>query len=195
MALLCDSYKIGHWSMYPPVTEYIGSYLESRVGAEIPWTVFFGLQYIIKRRLLGKVLDKSMIDEAEELCKGHFGQNFFNRKGWEYILNEYDGHLPVSIKAVPEGTVVPTSNVLMKIENTDPRCYWLTNHLETMLVQLWEPCTIATTSRHMGGLLKDALEESGSVEKLPFMLHDFGYRGSFGYVPGHGYARGHRTCP
>ena len=34
------------------------------------------------------------------------------------------------IKAVPEGTLVPTRNVLFTVENTDPRCYWLTNYLE-----------------------------------------------------------------
>jgi nicotinamide phosphoribosyltransferase len=33
--------------------------------------------------------------------------------------------------------VVPVQNVLMTIENTDPECFWLTNFLETLLVQVW----------------------------------------------------------
>lgn len=48
-------------------------------------------------------------------------------------LNEmqaHDGRLPVRIRAVPEGTVVPTKNVLLTIENTDPQCFWLTSYLE-----------------------------------------------------------------
>ena len=47
----------------------------------------------------------------------------------------------------PEGSIVkiPTSNVLLTIENTDPHaCYWLTNYLETLLVQVWYPSTVAT---------------------------------------------------
>ena len=41
--LATDSYKQTHWKMYPPGTEYICSYFESRSGSEIPETVFFGL--------------------------------------------------------------------------------------------------------------------------------------------------------
>ena len=42
---------------------------------------------------------------------GHFPPGFsFNRKGWEHILNKHGGKLPLKIKAVPEGTVVPTKN-------------------------------------------------------------------------------------
>ena len=41
--------------------------------------------------------------------------------GWEYILREHGGRLPLRIKAVPEGTVLPTSNVLFTVENTDPK--------------------------------------------------------------------------
>ena len=32
--------------------------------------------------------------------------------------------------------MVPYKNVLMTVENTDPECYWLTNYLETLLVQV-----------------------------------------------------------
>lgn len=43
---------------------------------------------------------------------------------------KYDGHLPIEIKAVPEGYVIPRGNVLFTVENTDPECYWLTNWIE-----------------------------------------------------------------
>ena len=32
--------------------------------------------------------------------------------------------------------VVTYKNVLMTVENTDPECFWLTNYLETLLVQV-----------------------------------------------------------
>ncbi len=147
--LLTDSYKLTHWKQYPPGTEKVYSYFESR-GGEFPEVVFFGLQYFIKKYLEGNVVNKEAIDEAEYIVSKHLSdKNLFNRKGWEYILKEYDGKLPVSIRSVPEGTVVPVSNVLITIENTDPNCYWLTNYLETLLVQTWYPITVATLSMHM----------------------------------------------
>lgn len=35
--------------------------------------------------------------------------------------------------------MVPYKNVLFTMENTDPACYWLTNYLETLLVQAPPP--------------------------------------------------------
>ena len=45
-------------------------------------------------------------------------------------LQEHGGYLPLRIKAVPEGTIVPFKNVLFTVENTDPKCFWLTNYFE-----------------------------------------------------------------
>lgn len=49
-------------------------------------------------------------------------------------LQKYNGHLPIEIKAVPEGSVIPRGNVLFTVESTDPECYWLTNWVEVRLV-------------------------------------------------------------
>ncbi len=135
--LLTDSYTLSHFCQYPPGTQRVYSYFESR-GGRFPEVLFFGLQYFIKKYLEGQVVTQEKIDEAAEIIPPHMaGENHFNRKGWEYILKTHGGRLPVVIKAVPEGTVVPVSNVMMTIENTDPNCYWLTNYLETLLVQVW----------------------------------------------------------
>merc|ERR1719182_466616 len=102
----------------------------------------------------------------------------FNREGWEYILKEHGGKLPIIIKAVPEGTTVPNKNVLMTVVNTDPKCYWLTNYLETLLVQVWYPITVATQSREQKKIIAKYLKAQGSgIEGLGFKLHDFGFRG------------------
>ena len=137
LLLLTDCYKLTHWKQYPPKTTKVYSYFESR-GGDYDNTVFFGLQYLLKRYLEGKVVTQSGIDEAEEITQLALGdKKLLNRDGWEYILDKLDGKLPVCIKAVPEGTVVPTHNVLITVENTDPNCWWLTNYLETLLVQVW----------------------------------------------------------
>lgn len=169
--LATDSYKLTHWNMYDVGTQHIYSYLESR-GGPYPATVFFGLQYILKRYLEGAVVTRDKIEEAAALCEQHFSTELFNRKGWERILNVHGGKLPVEIKAVKEGSLVPVSNVLMTIENTDPQLPWLTNALESLLLHVWYPTTVATVSHHV----KETFKKYG-VNNPSFMLHDFGYRG------------------
>lgn len=177
LLLLTDSYKLSHYVQYPKGTENVYSYLESR-GGRFGHSVFFGLQYLLKQYLAGSVVKYWAINEAERLAKAHLGgENTFNRAGWEYIANEHNGFLPIRIKAVDEGTVVPVKNVLMTVEVTDPKVYWLTNYLETLLVQLWYPITVATQSWHMKGILLDYLRDTGDESLIDFKLHDFGFRG------------------
>jgi nicotinamide phosphoribosyltransferase len=174
--LLTDSYKVSHYRQYPPKTEHVYSYFESR-GGKWQDIVFFGLQYYLKQYLVGQVVTREKIDEAEQLFAVHFGDStLFNRSAWEYILNKHNGFLPIVIKAVPEGTPVPSFNVLMTVENTDTECYWLTNYLETLLVQVWYGSTVATQSREMCHLITKYLKRTGT-NKVDFKLHDFGYRG------------------
>ncbi len=180
---MTDSYKMGHWQQYTDNTEYVYSYFEARKGARFDKTTFFGLQYLMMEYLEGVVVTKEKIDFAEKLVTAHLGSDtIFNRARWDYIVEEHGGKLPVRIKAVPEGSVIPTNNVLMTVENTDPKCFWLTNHLETMLTWVWYPSTVASLSRTTKEMLAKYLEQtSDSMEGLMFKLHDFGYRGVSGY--------------
>ena len=179
ICLLTDSYKITHHYFYPKGTEKIYSYLESRVGAEFNKTIFYGLQYILKKYLEGQIVTQEKIDEADNMIANHIGQDIFNRDGWQYILDEHDGHLPIEIKAVAEGTPVDVGNALMTVENTDDKSYWLPNYLEPLLLQVWYPSTVATLSAEVRKLCNFYLEVTGSVkDNLDFMLHDFGYRGA-----------------
>lgn len=176
--MLSDSYKVSHAKQYPPKTTKIYSYLESRGGYDgSDETCFFGLQYILKE-YLSNVVTKEKIDYAEKRFNLHFGNNaVFQRDRWEHILDKHHGKLPISIKAVPEGTVVPTHNVLMTIENTDPECFWLTNYLETIIQQVWAPMTVCTYSRDCKLLILKYLRRTGTPGDISFKLHDFGFRG------------------
>ncbi|KAK3868961.1 hypothetical protein Pcinc_025709 [Petrolisthes cinctipes] len=176
--LLVDSYKNSHHRQYPTGTSYIYSYFESR-GGKFPYTVFFGLQYILKRWLQGPVVTKEMIQEAKELHAQHFGRNdVFNEEGWNYIVERHGGKLPLKVCAVPEGTIVPTKNVLFTVVNTDPMVPWLTSFFETLLVQVWYPMTVATNSRIQKQILHHYLSKTNDdLDPLPRSLHDYGYRG------------------
>lgn len=93
-----------------------------------------------------------MIDEAEEILKAH-GLVFY-REGFEKILKKYNGYFPVRIRAVREGSLVPLHNVLMTIESTDPELFWLPGLLETLLLKVWYPTTVATISFNIKKLIK-----------------------------------------
>lgn len=174
---LSDSYKISHYNQYPPGTTQVYSYFESR-GGKFSETIFFGLQYILKKYLVGPVVTESKIQAAKKIFQKHFGLNLMNESGWRYILEKHGGYLPIRIKAVPEGTLVPVRNVLFTVENTDPNCYWLTNYLETILVQVWYPLSVSTNSLEFKKILFKYLEEtSDDLSALPFLMHDFGFRG------------------
>ena len=75
------------------------------------------------------------------------------------MLQKHNGRLPLLIKAVPEGTVVPTKNVLFTVENTDPNVPWLTNWFEV--------CHIVSSWTHFLSVLffKSAEPEVGLLNK------------------------------
>jgi nicotinamide phosphoribosyltransferase len=176
--LQTDSYKLTHWKQYQPDTEVVYSYFESRQGAEFPFTVAFGMQAKIEEYLYGPRVTRGGIEFAEKFVEKHLGsRDLFNREMWEYILSEYGGHLPLKIKAVPEGTIVPVGNVIMTVENTDPKCFPLTNYVETLLTHVWYPSTVATLSKFAKNNFLEYLERTGDPANIDFMLHDFGYRG------------------
>jgi nicotinamide phosphoribosyltransferase len=169
-----DSYKVSMFKQYPVGTTGVYSYIESR-GGRYDRTVFFGLQAFIKEYLLEPVTQRD-IDIADEILTAH-GEPF-NRAGWQYILDKHMGYLPVVIRAVPEGTVIPVKNVLATIENTDPECFWLTTWLETALLRAsWYPTTVATQSYTIKRVILDYLERTGDPSTIDFKLHDFGARG------------------
>ena len=170
-----DSYKVSHNRQYPPGTTRMFSYIESR-GGEYDKTVFFGLQYYLKEYLSNPVTVKEV--EAAKVFYAKHGVPF-NYDGWMYIAKDLNGKLPVTIRAVPEGTVVPTHNILVSIESTDPKVFWIVSWLETMILRVWYPINVATRSYTIKKLIKTALDKSSDAPdaELPFKLHDFGSRG------------------
>lgn len=169
-----DSYKYSHWQQYPDGTETVFSYIESR-GGQYDKTVFFGLQmYLLD--YLSKPITQAMIDEAEPIILAH-GEPF-NREGWEYIGKEHNGFMPLRVRAVSEGSVIPVKNILVSVENTDPKCFWLTSFVETSILRaVWYGTTVATQSWSIKQLINSYLRETGDQAGLLFKLHDFGARG------------------
>lgn len=179
LTLKTDTYKLAHWKAYEELgLKKVHSYFEARKGAQYDTTTFVGLQPIL-HFLQENPITMDMVDEGDAFTTGHIGPDLYNRAGWEYIVNQHGGRLPIVIKAVPEGTEVPKGNALLTIENTDPNCPWITNHLETFLTHVWFPSTVATLSKEIKKSCKRYLDLTSDNGEIPlkFMLHDFGERG------------------
>lgn len=170
-----DSYKPTHWLQYPPDANATFFYGGSR-GGKYPATVFFGLQYILKA-YLNRPLTHADVDEAAELYAAHGVP--FNEAGFRDIVDRLGGNLPLRIRAVPEGTRVPAGLPMFTVESTDPASFWLPSYLETMLLRVWYPCTVATVSDGVKQVIRNALNRTSDDPEgqLPFKLHDFGSRG------------------
>lgn len=183
--LLSDSYKQFHFKMYPEnmTTLFSNGTPRSykRLGCEK--SVFFGLQYYIKEYLIEQ-----------------WNENFFNRP-LEDVLKEYKrfhkffsfcdietshieslhklGYLPLHIRALPEGTLVPEKVPYYVIFNTHTDHAWLVNFLETAKSNsIWDLITVATLGNEYRKVLnKSALETTGTTDFVQWQGHDFSMRG------------------
>ena len=164
---LGDSYKYGHSGQYRPMVA-MHDYLSSR-GGVYPETLFTGAQGLIKRYLTKKIKKKHVIKLAK---RAELHGIPFDFDGWMHIVNNCNGYLPIEIKAIPEGSLVPTNIVLMTVTSTDPVVPWVAGFVETLLMKVWYPTTVSTKSYYV---LKTLLKY-GSPEWAQFAFHAFGDR-------------------
>lgn len=177
LLLQTDVYKFGHKDQYPPKTNKVYSYLESRGTREdgLDYTVFFGLQYYLKK-YFSRPITHADVDEYEEVASGILGPDNINPKQFRTLADL--GYLPLHIKAVPEGTVMPLRNALMTITNTHSDFAWLVNYVETLLMKIWSPITVASNSYRFRRMFNGFADRTcGNREYVSFQMHDFGYRG------------------
>lgn len=185
-SLLCDFYKVGHKDQYVKGTTKIYSTWTPRSNKYFPRTnrvVLFGLQGFIKKYLI-EYFNDNFFNESEDtvvyqyvhFIKEHLGTETTG----EHIRALHKlGYLPISIKAIEEGSSVSIRVPMLTIENTHPDFYWVTNYLETLLsTMLWQPCTSATIAREYKRIAtKYAKETCDDLSHIPFQCHDFSMRG------------------
>jgi nicotinamide phosphoribosyltransferase len=104
---------------------------------------------------------------------------------FDHIAALHDlGYLPVRIKALPEGTLVPIGVPTFTITNTIPEFFWLPNFLETILSSLtWKQTTNATIAFEYRKILTAAARETDPDLVDGFVQwqgHDFSFRGMDG---------------
>lgn len=105
------------------------------------------------------------------------------------------GYLPLRIKALPEGSRVNMRVPVLTVINTDPRFFWLTNYIETVLsAELWKSCTTATIAYEYKRLLTQYAVKTGApLDFVPVQGHDFSSRGMSGIYDAAQSGVGHLT--
>jgi len=173
-----DSYKLGHMVQSKPGTNKVYSYLTARSDKNFDKVVFFGLQYFLKE-YLSKPLT---MDMAEDFLAYHariLGPALPEVETKIRALCKL-GYWPLKIKAVPEGTVLPPKHLLMSITNTIDGYGWCVGFIESLILKVWYPITVASCSfkyRQLVDRLFDKTVDKDQMGLKPFMVHDFGYRG------------------
>lgn len=184
--LLCDFYKIAHRAMYPEGTEVVYSTWTPRASRmkDLNEVVHFGTQAFIKDKLIG-FFNENFFSRSKAEVVGEYARIIKNTLGvavveTKHIEDLHDlGYLPLLIKALPEGAVVPLRVPMLSIQNTDKRFFWLTNYIETLIsCSLWQGSTSATIAREYRRILdKAAMETVGDTGFVGFQGHDFSMRG------------------
>lgn len=188
--LFKDGYKVGHINQYPSDTTEVYSNLTPRNTRRTHPTdgiVFFGLQYFIFEYLQNQ-FDKNFFNQPREQVMSAYKRRMDNYLGPDsldisHIGELHDlGYLPIRVKAVPEGTVVPYGVPALTIVNTNPRFFWLTNMLETLMSSvLWKASTSATTALYFRRVFEEYASLTGAPKEfVPWQGHDFSFRGMCG---------------
>lgn len=202
---LTDGYKLDHRRQYPKGTEYVYSnwtprsneyFKEAKDGC-----VVFGIQYFIKKYLI-EYFNRNFFELDENHAVESFKRRIDtflgeNNVGTEHIRELHKlGYLPIKIKALPEGSICPIRVPMLTVINTDPRFFWITNYLETIIsCELWLPMTSATTARIYRKEIERHAKKTGFGEDvaLGFLCHDFSMRGMAGLEASITSGMGHLT--
>lgn len=194
-ALTCiDSYKLGHADQYPPNTTKVYSNFTARSvnHLQVPYKfkgdsiVWVGIQNFLKELIalweetFFSRPKEEVIAEFAELVAPFVGPRGFDVSRLEYLHDL--GYLPLEIKALPEGMVVPVGVPVLTITNTLAEAYWLPNFLETHLSSdLWKIPTSATISAYYRKIIEHYAElTGGDKEFIAWQGHDFSPRGMSG---------------
>lgn len=189
--LTFDGYKCDHRRQYPENSVLVFSNMTARGSRvkDLNHIVFFGLQAFIKRHLIDD-WQKNFFDRDVEEVVTRYNRRLTNYLGPNSIGDQHIrdlhalGYLPLEIWALPEGSSVNLRVPMFVMYNTDPRFYWLTNAIETIIsASLWLPCTSATTALMYRKILNPwAAKTAPELEDfVQWQGHDFSFRGHSSY--------------
>ncbi len=185
--LLTDGYKTGHHQQYPKGTTLVYSNFTPRSNKYAPKgcdkVVSFGQQMVMQQ--IHEAFDKDFFQRSKDEVCGEMKRELSMYLNTDYDVSHFEalhdlGYLPIDVKALPEGTLVPIKVPVLTIYNTHPDFYWVTNYLETILSNLlWKPMTSATIAHQYRKVLTKWMEKTDSERAwfIDWQGHDFSMRG------------------
>ena len=181
LAILFDAYKCSMPQQLPEGSKQSFFYIEPRKGSMFENMMHDGSKYLMA--LIEGGVTREDVDEAYMYWGHYYGDfNIFNREGWMRIVNEFGGKLPVRIRSMREGEVIPTNHPVLTVE-TSIEWAWIGTCLETLsLKTIYYPSTVATISFEIKKVLCKALGDSSDLVGEAFdavlstRLIDFGQR-------------------
>ena len=184
---LTDGYKTGHHQQYPKGTSLVYSNFTPRSNKHAPkgcdHVVSFGQQMVMTQ--IHEAFQRDFFSQPKDVVCGQMKEELTLYLGTDYDVTHFEklhdlGYLPISVKAIPEGTLVPIKVPVLTIYNTHPDFYWLTNYLETILSNLlWKPMTSATIAHQYRKVLAGWMEKTDPANAwfIDWQGHDFSMRG------------------
>ena len=185
--LLTDGYKVGHHMQYPQGTTLVYSNFTPRSNKYAPKgcdkIVSFGQQMVMKQ-IHEAFRDEFFNKMKDEVC-GEMKRELSMYLGTDYDVTHFEklhdlGYLPIHVKILEEGTLVPMRIPILTIHNTHPDFYWVTNYLETIISNLlWKPTTSATIAHQYRKVLTKWQEKTDKERAwfIDWQGHDFSMRG------------------
>ena len=184
---LTDGYKTGHHQQYPKGTTLVYSNFTPRSNKYAPkgcdQLVSFGQQMVVKQ--IHEAFDKDFFSKPKDEVCGEMKRELSMYLNTDYDVSHFEalhdlGYLPIVVKTIEEGSLVPMRVPVLTIYNTHPDFYWITNYLETIISNLlWKPMTSATIANAYRKLFT-SWQEKTDAEKSWFVdwqAHDFSMRG------------------
>ncbi|KAJ2124856.1 hypothetical protein IW147_001461 [Coemansia sp. RSA 720] len=183
LALLTDSYKASHAAVFPSARSAT-AYAEFRQpfnnDPNDQRMVFYGLQYIITT-YVDRVWTDSDVDTAKAFFSTHNAGHSafpFPEALFRKFVRENNGHFPIRIHAMREGSVVYPHTPVMQISARDEYA-GLVTYLESVLLMTWYPSAVATLSRKAHTRIRERYTQSvddNMMWTLETRMHDFGFR-------------------
>ena len=199
--LAIDSYKLAHITMYPE--NITGTYLNLTPRSIRHFKKLIPAQFKYDNKIVAVGMQMAIQDIVDTFTDEFFSKPLeqtleiytdtirpfigFDEDSETKIVAEITklhnlGYLPLEIKALPEGSLVPVQTPVMTIKFSENGFAWLQGYLETYISQnTWKTITIATVARLYRKILEFWAEKTcDNNDHITWQGHCFADRGMSG---------------
>lgn len=199
--LAIDSYKLAHITMYPE--NITGTYLNLTPRSIRHFKKLIPAQFKYDNKIVAVGMQMAIQDIVDTFTDEFFSKPLeqtleiytdtirpfigFDEDSETKIVAEITrlhnlGYLPLEIKALPEGSLIPVQTPVMTIKFSENGFAWLQGYLETYISQnTWKTITIATVARLYRKILEFWAEKTcDNNDHITWQGHCFADRGMSG---------------